>query len=245
MHFAFVLRLRRGDGVQARRQRAQQADQLFGAQIRRRLTHHVDDRRVVRIALQRGFIRQQADQRFVARQRGVFIDDRRGVLRQFEMAAQRLRQRQGLPFHLDRLVAFQPQQLHQFVHQRRIVVEPYAERIARLIAQAGVAQIDLDMAHVFIRRAAGNFLIDRQLGGERLFLAVRAAVDQIDRAAGQHARRGAFRRRARLQHRYHLFTPGGGQFWYSTSASTRSTGRSAPSSASLPSKSLPDWQKFS
>ncbi|MNT93667.1 hypothetical protein D3C72_2351940 [compost metagenome] len=66
------------------------------------------------------------------------------------MAAQRLRQRQGFAFHFHRLVAFQPQQLHQLIHQRRIVIEPYAQRVTRSVTQARIAQVDLDMAHVFV-----------------------------------------------------------------------------------------------
>ncbi|MND88518.1 hypothetical protein D3C80_805460 [compost metagenome] len=50
-----------------------------------------------------------------------------------------------------------------------------------------------------------------QLCGQRLFFAVRAAVDQVNRTAGQHARCGVFSRGARFQHLHHLFTPGGSQ----------------------------------
>ncbi|MOA00516.1 hypothetical protein D3C78_1198860 [compost metagenome] len=66
------------------------------------------------------------------------------------MAAQRLRQRQSFTFDLYRLVTFQPKQLHQFVHQRRIVIEPDAQRVTRSVAQTRIAQINLDMAYVFI-----------------------------------------------------------------------------------------------
>jgi hypothetical protein len=79
------------------------------------------------------------------------------------MPLQRFRQRQSFAVNGDRLVAFQPQQLHQLFHQLRIVLIPDAQRVARLIAQTGITEVDFDMAHIFFRIAAGDFLIDRQV----------------------------------------------------------------------------------
>ena len=45
VYFVLDFRLRGGDGIQARGQRAQQVNQRFGIQLRRRETHHVDNRR--------------------------------------------------------------------------------------------------------------------------------------------------------------------------------------------------------
>ena len=45
VYFVLDFLLRGGDGIQTRRQRAQQINQRFGVQLRRREAHHVDNRR--------------------------------------------------------------------------------------------------------------------------------------------------------------------------------------------------------
>ena len=57
--FAFHFRLRRGDRVEPRRQRAQQVNQRLGIQLRRRETHHVDDRRGCGVVLKLCLIAHQ------------------------------------------------------------------------------------------------------------------------------------------------------------------------------------------
>jgi len=42
------------------------------------------------------------------------------------------------------------QQFDQFLHQRRAIFKPDAEGVSRLVTQAGIAQINLDMAYVFV-----------------------------------------------------------------------------------------------
>ncbi len=150
MHFGFALRLRRGDGVKPRRQRTQQASQLAGVQFGGCLAHHVDNRETLREALQLRLVARQRQQRLVARQSRILLDDLRRVDRQLKMFLQRLGQRQSFSAHLDLLIAFQPYQLQQLLHQFSIVFIPYAERIAWLVTQTGISQIDFNMAHVFI-----------------------------------------------------------------------------------------------
>ena len=96
------------------------------------------------------------------------------------MPLQRFRKRLRFAVNGDGLVAFQPQQLNQLFHQRRIVLIPDAQRIARLIAQARVAEIDFDMANVFFGIAAGNFLVHRQARRQRRLFGVRAGVDVVN-----------------------------------------------------------------
>ncbi len=100
--------------------------------------------------LQPGFIAHQRQQGFAAGQRGVVLHDVRGINGQLEMPLQRFRERQRFAFHADRLVTLQPQQLNQLFHQRRIVLVPDAKGITRLVAQTRVAEIDFDMAHIFL-----------------------------------------------------------------------------------------------
>ncbi len=137
--FALYLGLGRGDRVQARRQRTQQANQRDSIQLCRSKTHHIDDWRGSGILLQFGFVTHQRQQGFAAGQGGIVFHDVRGVDGQLEMPLQRFRERQGFAVDADRLIALQPQQFNQLFHQRRIVLIPDAKRIARLIAQAGVA----------------------------------------------------------------------------------------------------------
>ena len=65
------------------------------------------------------------------------------------MPLQGFRQRQSFALNGHRLVAFQPQQLHQLFHQLRIVLVPDAQGVARLIAQTGITEVYFDMAHIF------------------------------------------------------------------------------------------------
>ncbi|MOA20037.1 hypothetical protein D3C78_1404540 [compost metagenome] len=58
---------------------------------------------------------------------------------------------------------------------------PDAKRIARLVTQTGITQINFDMANVFFRIATGNFLIYGQARNQRLFFGIRAGRDFIDR----------------------------------------------------------------
>ena len=99
------------------------------------------------------------------------------------MPFQRFRQRQGFAVNRDRLITFQPQQLNQLFHQSRIVLIPDAQRIARLITQPGVSEVDFNMTHIFFRIAAGNFLIHRQCRRQRRFFGIRAGVNVIHRPA--------------------------------------------------------------
>ena len=99
--------------------------------------------------LQFGFVAHQRQQGFAAGQGGVVFHDVRGINGQLEMPLQRFRERQRFAIYADRLVTLQPQQLNQLFHQRRVVLVPDPQGIARLVAQAGVAEIDFDMAHIF------------------------------------------------------------------------------------------------
>ena len=125
------------------------------------------------------------------------------------MPLQRFGERQRFAVNRDRFRARQPQQLHQLFHQSRIVLVPDAQRIARLIAQAGVAEVDFNMAHVFFRIAASDFLIHRQRRGQRRFFAIGAGVDLVHRPAGEQLRRRSGRR-ARFQYLNHPSAPFGG-----------------------------------
>ena len=127
------------------------------------------------------------------------------------MPLQRLCKRLGFAVNGDGLVTLQPQQLNQLFHQRRIVLIPDTQRVARLIAQARVAEIDLDMAHVFFRIAAGDFLVHRQARRQRRLFGVRAGVDVVDGTRrGERGLRRRLFRHARFQHLNDARTPFGG-----------------------------------
>ena len=64
--FAFHFRLRRGDRVQARRQRTQQVDQRLSIHLRRGETHHIDNRRGRGVMLELRLIAHQRQQRLAA-----------------------------------------------------------------------------------------------------------------------------------------------------------------------------------
>ncbi len=99
--------------------------------------------------LQLRFIAHQRQQRLTARQRGVVFHDICSVDRQLEMPLQRFGQRQRFAINRYRFIALQPQQFNQLFDQRGIVLIPHAQRVAGLIAQTGIAEIDFDMAHIF------------------------------------------------------------------------------------------------
>ncbi|MND29435.1 hypothetical protein D3C87_1754500 [compost metagenome] len=84
--------------------------------------------------LEFSFVAHQRQQGFAAGQSGVILNDVRRVDRQLEVPLQRLGKRQRFAVNGDGFSAFQPQQLHQFFHQLRVVLIPDAERIAGLIA---------------------------------------------------------------------------------------------------------------
>ncbi len=150
--------------------------------------------------LKSSFVAHHRQQGFTAAQPGVVLNDAGGVDRQLKMPLQRFRERQRFAIHGDRLVAFQPQQLNQLAHQRRIVLIPHAQRIARLVAQTGVAQIDLDMAHIFLGITAGDLLVHGERGNQRLLFSIGAGEDLVDHAGGGHCRLGrAFGGHAGLQ----------------------------------------------
>ena len=74
-----------------------------------------------------------------------------------------------------------------FAHQFGVIVEPDTEGIPRLIGEAGVGQIDLDMADILGGISASDLLIDRQAGREGVLLAVLAVANRLLHRAGYAA----------------------------------------------------------
>ncbi len=150
--------------------------------------------------LESGLIAHHRQQGFTAAQPGVVLNDAGSVDRQLKVPLQRLGERKRFAIHGDRLVAFQPQLLNQLVHQRRIVLVPDTQGVTRLIAQARVTQIDLDMAHVFLGIAASDLLVHGERRYQRLLFSIGAGEDLIDRTGSGHGRLSrAFGRHAGLQ----------------------------------------------
>lgn len=75
------------------------------------------------------------------------------------------------------LVTGQTGQGQHFPHEIGVVVEPDAERIPRLIGDAGLFQVDLDVTDVLGGVAAGDLLVHRESGGEGVLFVVLTVAD--------------------------------------------------------------------
>ena len=172
MHFVARFVLRGGDGIQARRERAQQGNKLLGGE----LGGVVLCQRNGRIfGHQRGGVCLcTLCQLGVARQFGIAFDEVRRVLADFVIVREGCAQGLVLAVYINGLVACERNGGQQARDQFAVVVEPHAQRIARRVLQTRAGKVDFDVAHVFVGIAAGDFLAHGQGGGERVFFAVRA-----------------------------------------------------------------------
>ena len=152
VHFFADFFRRGGDGVEARRQRAQQRQQLFAADSCR----VAGDDGVYRRGGGEGGGAGRGDgaiQHGVLRERGVALDEAGGVLRDFALMDEDVAQ--WLARDGRRAVQFEGGE--DAINTRRVVFAPDAERVARLVVEAGAGEVQLDVAHVFRGMAPGDF----------------------------------------------------------------------------------------
>ncbi|MNP26009.1 hypothetical protein D3C76_1188400 [compost metagenome] len=156
VHLLFHLALGGGDGVEARGERAQQRDELFGAESGGEALEHIHHLGRGDQGIDLGLVPRQILQGGVARDVGQAGDEAAVQPGQLEMLGQRGAQRAlGGGF-----IAIEAGQGQHLAHQRGIVVEPDPEGIPRLVADAGLRQVDLDVTDVLGRVAAGDLLVE-------------------------------------------------------------------------------------
>ncbi len=93
-----------------------------------------------------------------------------------------------------------------FTNQFSIVVEPDAEGIPRLVAEARLFKVDLDVADILGGIPAGDLLLDRQAGREGVLLAELTVANSLLHRAG-HAAAGRTGREGRSDGIECLFAP--------------------------------------
>ena len=76
-------------------------------------------------------------------------------------------------------IAGEAGQGQHFPHEIGVVVEPDAQRIPWLISDAGLFQVDLDMADILGGVTAGDLLIDREPCREGVLLVILAMADGL------------------------------------------------------------------
>ena len=167
MHFFAHFFRRRRDRVEARRQRAQQRQQLFCADGRRIAGNDGVNWRA------RGVLRGAARGNGVVQfgvfcQRGVALHELRRVLRDFALVNEGVAQ----GFVADGCRTVQFKRGEDGIDARRVVFAPNAECVARLIVEARTGEVKLDVAHVFVRVASGDFLPRQQRRAKRVVAVV-------------------------------------------------------------------------
>ncbi|MNC34553.1 hypothetical protein D3C75_829900 [compost metagenome] len=175
VHLFLHLALGGGDGVEARGQRAQQFDKLIRAQGGGEALEHIHHLGAGHQGVDLGLVAGQILERRIARYVSESCDKAAVQAGQLEVAGQG--RAQGAL--CGGFIAGEAGQGQYFAHQIGVIVEPDAEGITRLISDAGLFQVDLDVADVLGGVAAGDLLIDRQAGREGVLLVILAVADGL------------------------------------------------------------------
>ena len=210
VHFLAHFFGRGGDGVEARGERAQQAGELLGGERGGVLRHDTGNRVGGGVG---GSVGGGLLQLGIAGDFGVALHELRGVQADFPIVQQGFAHGFAPPARIHRLVALERDGGEDFVHDGGVVFKPYAQRVARAVLQAGAGEVDFDVAHVFFRIAAGDFLAGEQGGGEGVGFVVGRCGRGGGGAARSVARTGCScgGRGGQTAHQRHDFVqPGGG-----------------------------------
>ena len=191
MHLFLHLALAGGDGVEAGSERAQQAQQLFGCERGWEAFEHIHHLGAGHQGVDLGLVTGQIFEGCVVRDLCQAGDKAAVQAGQLQLAAEHLAQAAAS----GGLVAGEMSQRQDLTDQVGIVVKPDAQRIPRLIVDAGLFEADLDVADILGRVATGDLLVDREPGREGVLLAVLAVADRLlyrvgHAAAGRAGREG-------------------------------------------------------
>ena len=173
MHFLAHFVLRRGNRIQARGLRPEQAVQLLRRHLVRKLRQHAHRRRGGQIGCQGLCVCRRALQLLRPAQCGIVADKLRRDLGDVQILAQ-----SGPDFTLaavgtaDVFASVQTGVLQDFRHQGFIVYRPYAQSVACVVADAGARQVDFDVLDIFVGMTGSNLLPHGEAGGKRLLFRV-------------------------------------------------------------------------